>query len=66
MMNFCPNCGNRLSEGMHVCPNCGIRLDADGVQAPGAGNQCRQIRIRSREYRRLTRHRCRSRRSRGR
>lgn len=38
MMNFCPNCGNRLSEGMHVCPNCGIRLDADSVQALGAGS----------------------------
>ncbi len=38
MMNFCPNCGNRLSEGMHVCPNCGIRLDADSVQALRAGN----------------------------
>ncbi len=36
MMNFCPNCGNKLNKGMHVCPNCGIRLDADSEQAQSA------------------------------
>ncbi len=38
MMNFCPNCGNKLNKGMHVCPNCGIRLDADSEQAQRTGN----------------------------
>ncbi len=38
MMNFCPNCGNKLNKGMHVCPNCGIRLDGDSAQAMHTGN----------------------------
>lgn len=38
MMNFCPNCGNKLNKGMHVCPNCGIRLDGDSEQAVRTGN----------------------------
>ena len=24
---FCPNCGNKLSQGKHFCPKCGTKLD---------------------------------------
>ena len=28
-MNFCVNCGNKLSEGLKFCPECGFSLQDD-------------------------------------
>ncbi len=37
MMNFCPNCGCRMNQGVWVCPNCGAAFKADNEQAVQSG-----------------------------